>query len=101
MAKVRAEHLFRVGTLDGRKVATRGRQVFNKAEAVRLAAGLGEQIAKRAATGDQFAIDAEVAGLSDLAKGFLSRVATQQHRQNAPAQEILDSLTAIIDELDE
>ena len=98
---MRKKNQFVLGTLDGRKVGVRDRQIIYKAEAQKLIANLGETIARRVTEIETLRKDAKSGGLSPLGAGVLGRVADSFENQNGPAAEVRDSLSAIVDDLDD
>ena len=98
---MKKKHEFVLGTLDGRKVGVRDRQVIYKAEAEKLIDNLGQTITKRTAEIELLRKDAKYKSLSPLGAGVLDRVADSFENQNGPATEVRDSLAAIVGELDE
>jgi len=95
------KHEFKLGELDGRKVAVRGRQVVYKAEAEKLIARLDEAVVKRTAETATLRQDVALSGLSDLGKRVLGNIADNFDRRNGPAAEISASLSAIVADLDD
>jgi len=98
---MKKKHEFVLGTLDGRKVGVRDRQIIYKAEAQKLMADLGRTITRRAGEIELLRNDAKHKSLSPLGVGVLDRVADSFENQNGPAAEIVESLAAIVGDLDE
>ena len=98
---MRKKHEFALGTLDGRKVGVRDRQIIYRSEAQKLIADLGRAIAKRTAEIVLLRKDATYRSISPLGAGVLNRIADSFENRNGPATEIRDSLSAIVGDLDE
>lgn len=95
------KHEFVLGTLNGRKVGLRHRQIIYRAEARKLIAGLDETIGRRTGEIATLRADAANESLSPLGAGVLGRVADNFENQNGPAAEVRDSLALIADRLDD
>jgi len=99
-AQQNANRGFRVVTLDGRKVAMRGNQVFTVAQLNRIARSVSDAIGRQAADAESFNADLGIAGLSETGKALLQRAANMALRRGADAIIVRDSIADILPELD-
>ena len=91
---------FRVVTLEGRKVAMRGNQVFTVAQLNRIAQSVRDAIGRHGAEAEAFNADLGIEGLSATGKALLQRAANMALRRGADAVIVRDSIAEVLPQLD-